>query len=155
MQFLKEGLKLIELSENLALHAYKDVGGIFTIGWGHTKDVKEGDSCTESLATQWLMEDIQEAIRLTRHALQVTLNNNQFTALVSLTFNIGYGNLLKSNVLKLIHESKFYEAADAFLELDHDHKTGLEVAGLRNRRESERTLFLKPIQPVIIPAKKA
>jgi lysozyme len=145
-------IDLICISEHLALTAYQDCSPkkILTIGWGHTgPEVVEGLTCTKEQADAWLMSDLTETCKLVTHALGMTLNNYQFSALVSLTYNIGYGNLLKSDVLKYIHAQEIYKAADAFLELDHSD--GVEIAGLRTRREAERSMFLTGLVPSAPP----
>lgn len=141
MILLPEALKLIEDDECLCLTAYKHFPKEpWTIGFGHTNGVKEGDTCTEEQAVQWLKEDIAETCRLVKHALQMTLNNYQFSALVCLTFNIGYGRFRESDLLKLIHAQEIFKASDEFIKFDH--VDGNEVAGLRARRLAEMKLFL-------------
>lgn len=141
MKLLDEGLKLIEDDEHLCLEAYKHFPKEpWTIGYGHTKDVVEGMTCTEAQAVQWLKEDVAETCRLVKHALQMTLNNYQFSALVCLVFNIGYGNFRDSEMLKLIHAQEIFKAAEEFVKFDH--VGGNEVAGLRARRLAEKELFL-------------
>ena len=141
MILLPEGLKLIEDDEHLMLSAYKHFPKEpWTIGYGHTKDVVEGMTCTEDQAVQWLKEDVAETCRLVKHALQMTLNNYQFSALVCLTFNIGYGRFRESDLLKLIHAQEIYLAAEEFVKFDH--VDGNEVAGLRERRLAEKAMFL-------------
>jgi lysozyme len=144
MKLLPEALKLIEDDEHLMLSAYRHFPKEpWTIGYGHTKDVCEGMTCTKEQAEQWLKEDVEETCRLVKHALQMTLNNYQFSALVCLVFNIGYGRFRESNLLKLIHAQEIYQAAEEFLSFDH--VDGNEVAGLRTRREVERSMFLTGI----------
>jgi lysozyme len=141
MKLLAEGLQLIEEDEFCVLTAYRHFPKEpWTIGFGHTKDVVEGMTCTREQAEQWLKEDIDETCRLVKHALQVTLNNYQFSALVCLTFNIGYGRFRDSEMLKLIHAQEIFKAADEFVKFDH--VGGNEVAGLRARRLAEKELFL-------------
>ena len=151
MKLLPEGLKLIEDHEHLCLKSYKNFPKEpWTIGWGHTKDVCEGMTCTKEQAVQWLKEDLDETERLVKHALQMTINNYQYSALVCLVFNIGYGNFKDSNLLKLLHAQEIYKAADEFLSFDHQN--GNEVAGLKERRKDERNLFLTGIgvlKPII------
>jgi lysozyme len=60
-----------------------------TIGYGHTRGVKMGDTCTLAQALSWLQEDAQEAVGEVRRFVQVLLSQNEFDALCSLTFNCG------------------------------------------------------------------
>lgn len=148
MKLLPEITSAICFSEHLALKAYQDCSPkkIWTIGWGHTgKEVVGGMVCTKEQADAWLRADLAETCRLVTHALGLikkTVTDWQYTALVSLTYNIGYGNLLKSDVLKLIEQGDLQKAADAFLALDHSD--GVEIAGLLHRRVREREMFLTP-----------
>jgi len=48
---------LIRLAEGLRLSAYQDSGGVWTIAYGHTEGVKQGDTCTVAQAEAWLAED--------------------------------------------------------------------------------------------------
>ena len=47
MQISIEGLSLIKKFEGMELEAYKCAAGVWTIGYGHIKDVKEGDVLNE------------------------------------------------------------------------------------------------------------
>jgi lysozyme len=74
---------------------------------------------------------------------QPTLNNNQFSALVSLAYNIGLGNFASSTLLKKIKAQDFAGAADEFIKWDHVNH--MEIAGLVARRAKEREIFLRPV----------
>ena len=43
--------------------AYRDAAGVLTIGYGTTRNVKEGQTCTEEQAEEWLREDLALAER--------------------------------------------------------------------------------------------
>jgi lysozyme len=94
-------INLIRGFEGLHLSAYPDPasplartgkgsGDPWTIGWGHTKDVKRGDRCTLDEANAWLREDAERSAGIVRAAVQVPLTAGEFAALVSLAFNLGY-----------------------------------------------------------------
>ncbi len=136
------GVKFIEVFEGFRSNAYLDQGGVATIGFGHTSGVKEGDTCTMAQAEQWLKEDLSNAER-TVNALAgqfVDLTQNEFDALVSLTFNIGGGNFSQSTVLRELREGEPAKAADAFLMWDKIK--GIPNTGLHRRRTAEKALFL-------------
>jgi lysozyme len=61
MGYSKDGLHLTESFESCKLTAYLDTGGVPTIGYGHTKGVKLGMTCTQEQAEQWLREDVAAA----------------------------------------------------------------------------------------------
>jgi lysozyme len=94
-------INLIRGFEGLHLSAYPDPasplartgkgsGDPWTIGWGHTKDVKRGDRCTLDEANAWLREDADRSAGIVRTAVQVPLTAGEFAALVSLAYNLGY-----------------------------------------------------------------
>lgn len=152
MNLTEEGINLIKKHEGLRLRAYRDGVGLWTIGYGHREDCHEGDTCTQFQADDWFKSDTDKFCVMIKHYLQKTLNNNQFSALVSFVFNVGIANFASSTMLKLIHAEKMAEAADQFLRWDY---AGEEIEpGLVIRRTDERALFLKPVAPTIIPAKK-
>ena len=55
MNISQEGLSLIKKFEGCEYNAYKCAANVWTIGYGHTKDVKEGDSITKEEANSMLM----------------------------------------------------------------------------------------------------
>ena len=87
--------------EGLRLEAYRDAAGVLTIGYGHTKEVREGDRISEYWARELLKEDIERAT-LQVLKLGVCRTQGQLDALVSFTFNLGFGRLRKSTLLKVI-----------------------------------------------------
>jgi len=142
------GLKLIQDFESLRLVAYDDGGGVWTIGWGHTKGVKPGDICTRAQADAWLAEDCAEAEAAVSRLVRVDLSANQFDALVSFVFNLGADEdadtkaegLGDSTLLRLLNWGNYVGAADEFPKWNKDN--GVVLAGLVRRRAAERNLFL-------------
>ena len=96
--------KLMEM-EGLRLDAYVDAAGVWTIGYGHTKNVRLGDKISEYWAKELLMQDVAEVEREVK-ALGVAKTQGQFDALVSFAFNLGIGNLKRSTLLKCIREGR-------------------------------------------------
>ncbi|MCR5238883.1 MAG: lysozyme [Prevotella sp.] len=96
--------KLMEM-EGLRLDAYVDAAGVWTIGYGHTKNVRQGDKISEYWAKELLMQDVAEVERQVK-ALGVAKTQGQFDALVSFAFNLGIGNLKRSTLLKCIREGR-------------------------------------------------
>jgi len=108
---IKEALDIIKNAEGLKLKAYKDPVGIWTIGYGHIRNVKQGDVCTEEQADKWLREDIGEAVRAVDVLVNVPLTQQQYGALVSFTFNLGYGTLKNSSLLTALNK---FDVLNAF-----------------------------------------
>lgn len=137
------GLDIIKRNEGLRLVAYQDVAGIWTVGYGHTP-ASPGEVIDDAEAEMLLLNDLNFASAVVSDAtVGVPTTDNQFAALVSLTFNIGIGGFRQSTVLRrhLAGESR---AADAFLMWNKAHVDGqlVEVAGLTRRRDEERALYL-------------
>lgn len=143
------GATFIKQFEGFNPSAYQDQRGIPTIGYGHTLGVKLGDTCTQAQADQWLVDDLANTEGAVNKYVRPVLSQNQFDALVSLTFNIGSGNFLQSTVLKrlnLTQPADYAGAAEAILMWN---RTNGEVnPGLQRRREAEKDLFLTP--PVLL-----
>ena len=88
MNVSKKGIDLIKKYEGCHLVAYRCPANIWTIGYGHTKNVKQGMVITQAQADAYLMQDCQAAVKAV-NALGRNLNQNQFDALVSFAFNCG------------------------------------------------------------------
>lgn len=127
--------------EGCRLTAYKCPAGVWTIGYGRTKGIREGDTCTQELANAWLIDDIRETQLLLAHYVNVPVTQNEFVALVSLAFNVGVGAVMKSKLLRKLNSGDREGAANEFL--DFDLAAGKKVAGLTRRRKAEHDLFLK------------
>lgn len=140
------GINLISGFEDTRFKAYDDGVGVWTIGTGTTVypngvKVKQGDTCTPEQAKTYFKHDLAKFEKTVNESVTVPLNQNQFDALVSLTYNIGAGALKNSTLLKLLNKGDYKGAADQFLAWK---KAGGKVLpGLVRRREAERALFLK------------
>lgn len=140
-----KGIDLICSFEGLRLTAYDDGVGIWTIGFGTIKypngvRVKRGDTCTLEQAKSYMRCDLIEFEHTVNSLVKVPLNQNQFDALVSLTYNIGSGAFKSSTLLKKLNLSDYKGAADQF-----DvwvNAGGKRMQGLANRRAKEKSLFL-------------
>lgn len=127
--------------EGCELKAYRCSAGVWTLGYGHTEGVKEGDTCTAEEAASWLVEDIESRQKALAHYINKPVTEGQFIALTSLVFNVGVSNLLKSKLLRKLNAGDFEGAAKEFL--DFDLANGKKVPGLTRRRKAENELFLK------------
>lgn len=113
--------------------------GIWTIGYGHTHGVKEGDTCTMAQAQAWLAADVAEAIRLVLADIRVNCTTNMLDALVSLVFNCGPDPLTHTLGAKLNAGDKAGAAAEF---KRWDRQQGKELDGLEKRRVAEAAHFL-------------
>ena len=142
MHLSPNGVALIQGFEHLELDAYLDGNGIPTIGWGHTLGVRLGDTCTPEQADTWFFQDTGGACRVVMANVDIAINQNQFDALVSFTFNVGGGAFLHSTLLRVLNAGHLMAAADEFLRWDH--VAGVVSDGLARRRAAERALFVTP-----------
>ncbi len=134
------GKSFVHDFESCELKAYLDGGGVPTIGWGHIKGVKMGDTCTLAQANAWYDEDVTGTEEAVNRLVKVPLNQNQFDALVSFTFNCGANALEHSTLLAKLNAGNYDGARDEFLRWNKDN--GKVVAGLTRRRAAEANLFL-------------
>jgi len=139
MNISKEGLSLIKKFEGCELEAYLCPAGVWTIGYGHTKDVKEGDKINRDEADYLLQEEMIEYESYINDFVEVPLNQNQFDALCSWVYNLGPTNLKNSTMLRVLNEEKY---ADVPQQIKRWNKAGGEVLdGLIKRREAEAKMF--------------
>lgn len=143
MTYSKDGLALTEKFEGFRLTAYQDVGGVWTIGYGHTKDVQPGQVISINQADQFLMDDIQYAEDTVNELVTVKLTQSEFDALVDFVFNVGEGNFKNSTMLKLLNSGQYLMAATEFAKWSH--VSGKIVADLLNRRITEEKEFVSDI----------
>lgn len=135
----QNAIQLVKASEGVRLTAYQDSSGVWTIGYGHTANVVEGQTITQAQANNLLMLDLATAADAVNRLVTVPLTQNQFDALVDFVFNEGEGNFARSTLFKLLNQRN-YQAAAAQLPM-WCMASGEVLAGLVTRRAAERALF--------------
>ena len=141
MKTSSKGVSLIKQFEGCRLKAYKCPSGVWTIGYGHTAGVKQGDVITQQTADDYLRNDLttyENAVL--KYDNIYHFNQNQFDALVSFTYNCGAGNL-KS----LTQSGKRTIAQIGEKLLLYNKAGGVVLRGLQRRRAAEKELFDNPI----------
>lgn len=145
MKTSNSGIEFVEREEGSRNKAYKDSSGLFTIGTGHLiRRPSEDYLLTKVLTPQEILDILSNDLKTTENCinllLKVPVSQNQFDALVSLTFNIGCGNLKKSSVLRFINLGETDKIATAWYMWMYDstHKPVL-----LDRRKREYELFKK------------
>lgn len=142
MRINKEGLSIIKQCEGCKLKAYLCPSLVPTIGYGHTTGVKLGDVITQADADRFLLQDIKRFEQAVTALVKVPINENQFSALVSFTFNVGVSNLKSSTLLKKLNLRDYKGCSNEFERWVYgSNKKPLE--GLKKRRKLERQLFNK------------
>ncbi len=139
MEYSDNGLALTAEFEGLRLEAYKDGGGVPTIGYGHTKGVKMGDKITQYEALNYLRQDVKKAVDGVNRLVKVPVNQHQFDALVDFAFNLGEEALARSTLLTQLNLRNYSGAAFEFLKWNHDN--GKVVDGLTRRCQARMKLF--------------
>jgi len=138
-------ITLVKEFEGFHATPYLCPGHILTIGYGHTRTVKPGMSLTPVQADALLRDDAARAARTVERLVKVPLNDNQFAALVSFTFNVGIGNFEGSTLLRLLNQG-WYEQVPAQL-TRWTRANGEVLGGLARRRAAEARLWGEQLQP--------
>lgn len=146
MKINERGLSIIKQFEGCRLTAYKDPLGIPTIGYGHTAGVKLGQTITQDQADTYLARDVGTAEKaVSRYDDTYHWNENQFSALVSFTYNCGAGNLDKL----LEGGNRTVEEISAKISTYNKgtvNGTKVVLSGLVRRRAAEKALFDTPVE---------
>lgn len=151
------GLRLIKSFEGFEPKWYRDPVGIWTIGFGHTDAAgapkhatSRGLILSDEAATEILANDLGQYAAAVEKAVKVPLNDNQFAALVSFTYNVGAGALAKSTLVKKLNAGNYGAVRS---ELAKWNKAGGKVLkGLTRRRAAEADLFeAKTAAPAPVP----
>lgn len=145
MQTSEKGIAVIKQFEGCKLTAYQDSVGVWTIGYGWTqpvdgKPIRAGMTIKQETAERLLKTGLVSYESDVSRLVKVGLNQGQFDALVSFTYNLGARSLSTSTLLRKLNAGDYAGAADEFLRWN---KAGGKVLnGLTRRREAERALFL-------------
>lgn len=149
MRTSEKGREFIKGFESLALEAYRDGGGVWTIGWGHTgPEVREGLVWTLEQAEHMFEVDLAYFEGGVSMLVKVPLQQYEFDALVSFAYNVGLDidqdtkaeGLGDSTLLRKLNAGDRAGAAAEFPKWRFDN--GKEVRGLLRRRMSEKAMFL-------------
>jgi len=144
MKLNKAGLDLIKSFEGLSLESYLCSGGRQTIGYGTTlingKMVQSGLKISLEDAERFLIEDIKKFESGVLKVVSASLNDNQFSALVVFSYNVGLGALRGSTLLKMVNKNP----NDALIRnefMKWNKAAGKELTGLTRRRKAESDLY--------------
>ena len=145
-QISPHGLEKLKQWEGLKTKAYKDSGGVWTIGYGHTAVAGEpkpraGMVITAAEAERILLKDLTQYEAAVENNVKVELNDNQFAALVSFVYNIPLASFKKSTLLKKLNAGN-YDAVPTEL-MKWTKAGGKKLQGLVNRRRAEGYLWME------------
>lgn len=148
MKTSQNGIDLIKKFEGCRLKAYKCAADVWTIGYGHTKGVEPYEIITLTEAEKLLREDLSEyESNVDKYRLRYGWNQNEFDALVSFAFNLG-------SIDKLTANGTRSRATIADKMLTYNKAGDKVLAGLTKRRQTERELFLTPVQQQYVSKNK-
>ena len=140
MQTSGEGIALIKKFEGCEIEAYQCSAKVWTIGYGHTRGVSEGATCTIEEAEKILVSDLKEFEKYVNDLVDIPISQNQFDALVAWTFNLGPTNLKSSTLLSKLNEN---DVNDVPFQIRRWNRAGGKILdGLVRRREAEALLWL-------------
>lgn len=148
MRVNQKGIELIKEFEGFRSKAYKCPAGIWTVGYGHTSaagEPKVGSltTVTKEEGERILRRDLNQFEDAVDDAVRVDLNSNQFSALVSFTYNVGEGAFRKSSVLKAVNAKQWDEVPRRMALWNKGG--GRVLPGLVRRRAAEAALFMEPL----------
>ena len=134
--------KIVVMFEGCSLEPYEDVAGNWTVGVGHLipKD-QPIRAISQQEADDLLVVDLASASDDVRRYVTVPLNDNQLSALISFTFNLGGPALKGSTLLKKLNAGDYFGASQEFPKWSN--AGGVRVQGLLRRRLAEQALFIK------------
>lgn len=110
-------------------------GDVPTNGFGATKGVKLGDKTTPVRALIRLAVEAEEHARSVQGCVNVPLYPHEFSAYVSLAYNIGTGAFCRSTLVKKLNATDYRGACDEILRWDYSG--GRRIRGLTIRRQQE------------------
>ena len=139
------GLAIVKQCEGCELSAYPDPGSggePFSIGFGHTDPgvIHLGLTITQEQAASLLLQDLAVAEKCVNAACTHAITPNQFSALVSFTYNVGCEAMEGSTLMRLVNAGDMTGAADEFGKWVNSPP----LPGLVARRQAEKELFLTP-----------
>ena len=153
MKMSRNGIELLKRFEGLELEAYQDIAGVWTIGYGHTgPDVKPGMRISEREAEDLLRRDLKSREDAVERLTNVSINQNEFDALVSFVYNVGIEAYRGSTARRRLNRGDRLGAAEALTWWNKATVGGVlrPVTGLTRRRAAERALFLTPVNPPLV-----
>lgn len=138
-------MSLVQYFEGVRYVAYADVGGVWTICYGHTGGIREGQRATPAQCTDYLKADIAVALAAVNRLITAPLPVTRQAALASFTLNLGQGTLAKSSVRSNLNAGNTAAGCAAITRYVYAANRDCRVAssncsGIVTRRNVERWL---------------
>lgn len=139
MLISEDGINLIRQHEGCRLEAYPCPGGVWTVGYGHTRSAHAGLKITQAQAEELLKSDVDKVNMALQKYIQVSLEQRQWDALGSFVFNVGEGAFARSSLLKLLNQGQFADIPAQLMRWTY--AKGQQWPGLVRRRRDEAALW--------------
>lgn len=149
MKVSDAGVKLVKEFEGFVSRPYRDIVGVWTIGYGHTSGVGPNTRpLTEKQASELLKQDLDKKYGPPVNALKLPINQNQFDALVSFVYNCGPGAIAGSTgVGRALRAHQWDLAAKRLLDWCKAGSPPRVIPGLQRRRLAEKAVFEREPRP--------
>ncbi|AMO49186.1 Lysozyme [Enterobacter sp. FY-07] len=137
----ERGLELIGNAESCRRDPYVCPAGVLTDGIGNTHGVKAGTRKTDvQIAADWERNILQAEKCVNTYAAGARLSDNTFSAVTSITFNVGCGAMQKSTLFWMLRKGETAQACQQFTRWVY--ADGVQLPGLVTRRSKEKALCL-------------
>lgn len=142
MNISQSGIELIKQFEGFRSKPYKDIAGVWTVGYGHTAGVNQYTApVTKREAEALLLRDLRWVEAAIKHYVTGILTQNRYDALASFMFNIGTIAFKRSTLLKKVNANQHDDVPVEFMKWIH--AGGRQSQGLWNRRMAESELYAR------------
>ena len=148
IELVKKFEGLHKLKDDGLVHAYRCPAGKWTLGFGATKGIRSGMTCTVAEAEQRLIDDLDEHGKAVKKYVNVPLTQGQYDALTSFVFNLGEGNFRQSTLLKKLNAGLYDECPEQIMRWNKARVDGKlqHLRGLTRRRAAEAAIFSRDAQ---------
>jgi lysozyme len=136
--------------EGVSTKSYQDTGGVWTICYGYTHGVTQGQRATPDQCWSMLKTEAYSVANQITPYLPANLNSNQLAALISFCYNVGVYNCKTSTMFTLINKGDMAGAGKQFARwhyvktLDCTQRAN-NCYGIVLRRAAEANLWNKPL----------
>ena len=138
------GSGIVSHFEGKSNGAYTDPVGIWTICYGETKGIEEGDYKTDGECLESLAEELSLHNKGMMKAVKVPLSTKQQAAFLSFCYNVGVKACTSSTAFKYLNQGRYVDACNQLLRWDK--AGGKTLRGLTLRRQAETKLCLEGTQ---------
>ena len=148
VELVKKFEGLHKVKDDGLVHSYRCPAGKWTLGFGATKGIRSGMTCTVAEAEQRLKDDLDEHGKIVKRLVNVPLSQGQYDALVSFVFNVGGGNFKSSTALKRLNSGLYDDVPEQLQRWNKARVDGKlqPLRGLTRRRAAEAAIFSRDAQ---------